>query len=138
MGDIAIVQMDRIAIRRGIITVTFLERKPSVPQGVALKSAKGFIKLSNGRKEKLVYVWDEEHLPKTVDHEVSCPDGELRIWNIYKANSEKDVRKADAWTNNAGMIVEDITSQKRRYRCSNGIGEFDPTDLILEIAWQPL
>jgi hypothetical protein len=134
-GNVA-VQMDRIPIKCGTVTVSFLSAKSPAAQGVAFKSAKGGIKLSDGKKVKLVYVWDEKKLPKVVRHEVVCPDGVLRLWNIYKIGDERDLTRADAWTNNAGMVIDELGLNKRRYRCSDGLGEFDPDDLIFEVEWE--
>jgi len=128
--------MDRININQGIVNVRFLSRGGDHLQGVTLKSPKGYVRLSDGTGVGRVNIWDEPELPRFVKHQVFCPDGELRLWNIYKATSDPDHGQADAWTNNAGMLVDQLGKYARRYRCSDGIGEFNPEDIVFEIEWQ--
>jgi len=132
VGKNKVVQMDRIPIRRGKVTVTF--RRAVVDQGVALKSAKGGIRLSDGRDVPLLNIWSEPNLPLQVEHDVTCPDGGLRVWNIYRVRHPNGTTTEDAWTGNAGMIVEIVGSNRRYYRCSDGPGEFDPA-FEFEIQW---
>lgn len=133
IGSREVVQMDRIPIHNGIITVRF--RCAAADNGVALKAASGKIFLSDGRHVPLLHIWNELHLPLNVTHVVSCPNKELRIWNIYRSKHPDGSVTEDAWTGNAGMIVEMINSAHRRYRCSNGTGAFDPS-FEFEIKWR--
>jgi len=128
-----VIQMDRIPIKQGAITIRFISSEATKLQGVALKSPKGFIKLSDGSHARRVNVWYERDLPSSVRHEITCPDGELRVWNIYKVTTDEDRTRSEAWTNNAGMVVEDVSAAKRRYRCSDGLGDFSLADLTFEI-----
>jgi hypothetical protein len=133
-GD-TVTGIDKINIARGAVIVRFLHRSGAHLQGVALKSAKGYVRLSDGSEEKRVNIWDEPGLPRTIKHEVFCPNGELLLWNIYKATNIEERTQSDYWTNNAGMIIETVTDHCRRYRCSDGIGSFMPDDLVFEIEW---
>ena len=130
-------QMDRIPITEGIVSVVFVSRQNDIMQGVALGSKSGGIFLSDGSVVARVNIWDEVTLPRTVQHRVKCRDGELKIWNIYKATRDDDRTRADAWTNNAGMVVEVVSDTRRRYRCSDGIGAFDPNDFVFELVLEP-
>jgi len=129
-----IIQMDEISIRSGDITLAFLERNATAFCGVALKSTKGHIELSDKKKVTLLYVWDLPELSGAIQYKVDCPDGILKVWNIYKIDNDRDLTKAEAWTNNSGIIVEVLGVNRRRYRCSDGIGEFEP-EFIFEISW---
>jgi hypothetical protein len=128
----AIVQMDRLPIHDATVTLRFLRGQSG--NGVALKSANGFITLSDDRSSSLIHIWNEPNLPSEVTHFVRCPDGELRVWNIYHVQHPGGQVTEDAWTGNAGMIVENIAERKRHYRCSAGPGNFDP-NFEFEIEW---
>jgi hypothetical protein len=130
-----VVTLDRVKISRGHVVVTFTGTPGKIPNGIIIKSAKGHVLLSDKKKAKSVYIWDDIRLPRRVEHEVYCPNGELLIWNIYRVNPKDDITRADYWTNNAGMFVEQVAKTKRRYHCSDGIGDFDPTDLVFELEW---
>ena len=127
------VQMDRISLRRGVVAVHFISSPQSILQGVAFQSDKGAIKLSDGSGVKRVYIWHEMDLSPIIRHEVECPNRELKLWNVYKATTNPDRTIADAWTNNAGMIVQEISKERRRYYCSDGVGDFSKQDLVFEI-----
>lgn len=127
-----VVQMDRLPVHEARVTIKFLQGDGG--QGVALKSAKGSITLSDGHSASLVHIWNEPNLPSEVTHFVRCPDGELRIWNIYRVKHPTGEVTEDAWTGNAGMIVEHVAERKRHYRCSSGPGHFDP-NFEFEIEW---
>jgi len=137
IGEDIIVQQDIIDINRGVVDITFLSESGPVLCGLALKSAKGYIVLSDGSKRRLVFIWNQPNLPERTTHEVRCPDGQLRIWNIYQVN-KAELTKADYWTNNAGMVVELIGENQRKYSCSDGIGPFDKTDMVAVVHWREL
>jgi hypothetical protein len=131
-----VIQMDRVPIRAANVRIQFLKRTGKVPNGITIKSQKGHILLSDGEKVKGVNIWDQKDLPREVEHAVLCPDGQLLVWNIYHAIANEPLTRGEAWTGNAGMIIEKVSANKRRYRCSDGIGDFDPTDLVFELEWQ--
>lgn len=133
VGDTSVLQMDRIPIIRGRVKINFESASEECVSGVSLKSLKGSILLSNGEKVNRVNVWFEKGLPNEIIHQVECPDGELRIWNIYRIKHIDGSVTEDSWTNNAGMVLDCISGNTRKYRCSHGIGEFSNSDLIFEI-----
>lgn len=135
VGSQTVIQLDEIPIVQGEVVISFLARNTSMIQGVALKAPKGGVIRSDGKKTELLFIWDRTDLPKVVRHQVICPGGLLKIWNIYKIKDDGDLTKADAWTNNSGMVVSLLGQNKRRYCCSNGRGEFDPGDLKAEVTW---
>jgi hypothetical protein len=134
IGNDKVTQIDVIPLKKGVLSVKFETKPLSNPVGIALKSNKGFIKLSDGRKEKLVYVWNISELPNEVKHEVFSPDNQIKIWNIYQITAGNPLR-AEYWTNNAGMVVEVINDHERVYNCSDGIGAFDKTELKVRLNW---
>ncbi len=135
IGNDLVVQMDIIPVRKAIVTVTFISEASEIPMGIALKSNKGEIYLSNKKKEKTVYIWNLPDLPKVINHEVTCPDGILKVWNIYQITVGEPTH-ADFWTNNAGMIIEIINDKQRKYYCSDGIGAFNKQDLVFQLEWE--
>lgn len=127
-----VIQMDRIPLHDGTIDIRFKCALPN--HGVAIKATDGKIFLPNGKGFPLLHVWSELHLPLKVSYAVSCPTAELRVWNIYRINHLNGRVTEDAWTGNAGMIVEVVSSNIRRYRCSDGKGAFKPI-FEFEISW---
>jgi hypothetical protein len=130
-----VVQMDRLPIKKGRVRIRFLGGSSRVLCGIAIKSAKGHVVLSDGSRAKLVYIWNQAELPKSVEHDIFCPDGELRVWNIYRLHHSTGQTTIDSWTNNAGMIVADTGPHRRKYRCSDGLGDFNPDDFVFEVEW---
>lgn len=137
VGGYSVVQMDRIPITRGTVTVTFEQGNADLVCGVALKSAKGSILLPNGERVPLLHIWDEPGVSRTAPYEVDCKDGELRVWNIYRVQHASGLVTEDSWTGNAGMVVEHTGENRRRYRCSCGSGDFDPENQRVSIEWTP-
>lgn len=127
-----IIQMDRVPIRSAVVIVRLLNGWEN--QGVALKAHSGSILLSDGSNSGLVHIWADNGLSQTVSHSVDCPTGELRVWNIYRTTHPDGSTTEDAWTGNAGMIVDILSDRSRRYRCSDGKGLFDPS-FIFELDW---
>lgn len=133
-----VVLMDRIPIRAGSVRLEFLGEKATSDRGIAFKSDKGWIELSSGKRVSLLHTWDEPGLPRTVEHRVNCRDGELRVWNIYRTKHTSGLISVDAWTGNAGMIVNPLTENSREYACSSGPGGFDPSELLVRISWNEM
>lgn len=131
----SVVLMDRIPITTGKIRLEFIGPSGMADRGVALESSKGWIELSDGKKVRLLHTWDDPSLPRKVEHSVMCPDGELKVWNIYRTRHSSGLITVDAWTGNAGMLVKRIGDNCRDYACSSGPGEFDPSELIIRILW---
>lgn len=135
LGDCSVIQMDRIPIKSGIVSVEF-QGEPVGRYGVALKSAKGGIVLSDGRTAPLVHVWDEPDRPRKALHRIDCPDGELRVWNVYRTKHHNGEVTEDAWTGNAGMVVDYQGPNIRSYRCSSGLGAFNPDEFAFLLRWE--
>lgn len=133
----SIIQMDRIPLSSGKVTITF-QTPPRKPlQGVALKVSRGGLVLPDGKQVKLLYVWNSPGCPSAASYGVKSLDGELRLWNIYKLDERSEsLETAEQWTGNAGMIVEPISGFQKRYCCSNGVGAFTPDDLIFTALWE--
>ena len=134
VDGVEVVQMDRIAVRRGMVSVC--ANSACAGQGIALKAPSGAIRLSDGQEVPLLHIWFDPGLPLTVIHEVDCPDGELRVWNIYRTVHPNGAVTEDRWTGNAGMARVDAQPRRRRYRCFPGTARsFKPQlDVPIEVA----
>ncbi len=133
IGEFEVIQLDRISVGKGTVEIRFISTNSNYLEGVALQAQDGHLVLSDGSKTQRVYTWFEKTLPSTVTYEVESNEKELRVWNIYKASGSSDRTQADAWTNNAGMVVHANTPLKKRYHCSDGMGEFCMDNLVFEI-----
>jgi hypothetical protein len=134
VNGVEIVQIDRIAVRRG--KVRLVAKVAYEGQGIALKAPSGAIKLSDGREVSVLHIWFDPGLPLEVTHELDCPDGELRVWNIYRTVHPNGAVTEDAWTGNAGMVIAEKQPRRRHYRCSPGTAaSFNPQlEVTIEVA----
>lgn len=126
--------IDSIPLRKGTVTIEFLSEPAGRPMGVALKTPNGRINLTPDEDTTKLYTWNLPDLPKKVSYQAVTKDGILKLWNIYTIN-EFDPTRAEYWTNNAGMVIENIHDRKRCYYCSSGDGEFDKTNIVFTIEW---
>jgi hypothetical protein len=125
LDGVEVVQMDRIAVRHGVVSVS--TNSACAGQGIALKAPSGAIRLSDGQAVPLLHIWFDPGLPLAVAHEVDCREGELRVWNIFRTVHPNGAITEDKWTGNAGMAIVDAQPRRRRYRCSPGTAEsFNP------------
>lgn len=109
-----VVQMDIIPIKEGIVSVQFVTANRT-DVGLALKAKGGSIKLSDGKKVKLIHIWCDPRLPSVAEHAVCCPAGELRLWNIDRTYHKSGLVTEDSWAGNAGMIVKQRSEYSREY-----------------------
>ena len=137
VGEWEVVHHDRIAIRRGFVRLVFLS-PPDWGQGVCLELRKGFIALSDGSKVRRLHTWHEPEYISEVEYRVSCPEGELVVYNIFRHKGMDDTIYIGHNTGNAGMVLLDEALHYRRYGCSGFRlnQEFSPTDIEFEIDWQ--
>jgi hypothetical protein len=131
-----LIRMDRLPIHHGRVDITFEPPQAGpVHQGIALKSPEGHLLLGDGSTARLLFVWNLPQLPVQVSYPVSCPAGELRVWNIYKDRAFENDLRADYWTGSASMKVTPMEGDQRLYQCGDGYGDFSLTDLVFTIAW---
>ena len=135
-----VAQIDRLPLTDAQVTVRFCSPPKDAPlQGVRLNAGKGgTITLSDSSTSQTLYVWHAVTLPPEATHRVHCANGTLIVCNIYGMEHRPGFVTEDCWTGNAGMEVLESTATMRRYRCSDGVGDFDPTDLEFEISWNAL
>ncbi|MCC6699388.1 MAG: hypothetical protein IT365_27430 [Candidatus Hydrogenedentes bacterium] len=134
IGNMKVIQCDRLAISKGIVKLRFLSEATG-KQGVALKAKKGGIRMSDGKRVQRLNIWHETNLPPNVEYEVECPTGELTLWNIYRMQHPDGSMTEDEWTGNAGMIIVEQKNGYRRYGCSDSFDTFSPANLEFEVEW---
>ncbi|MCA8911894.1 MAG: hypothetical protein KDB82_09330 [Planctomycetes bacterium] len=116
--------------------VEFLDSESERPGGVRIEVPGGLIHLPDGSASKLLYVWDEQGLARRVSYDVESPSGEVLISNLYRIRHNSGLVTEDGWTGNAGMVVTKKSKKKRLYRCSDGMGEFNPNDHVFTVGWR--
>ncbi len=96
-------------------------------QGLRIKATKGTIQV-NGQSQTDIILWADTS-PASVELTIHAKNGcELKAWNVWRRD---DI--AQAWIGNAGMLidkVDDVVTLK----CSDGIGEADFTDLVVQLV----
>jgi hypothetical protein len=131
-----VMAVDRIPIQRGIVEIEFTSFIPG--QGVQLDAGKkGKIWLSDGSTTVRVRILAHSSLPNLASHKVACPEGILSVYNVYELRYTSGQPYHSMWSGNAGMIVEEVAPFVRKYRCSQGPGDFSPGDLEFTLRWAP-
>lgn len=133
VGTDSVFQMDRLPIKEGRVFIKFITQNED--WGLALKSTKGSVILAEGEKVKLLYIWSDPMYEAEVSYDVKCPDGELKVWNIYRTKHSSGMVTVDQWTWNSGMILEKETPSSRHYRACCELGPFTP-NFQFEISWK--
>jgi hypothetical protein len=135
IDGVVIKQSDLIPIFKGKVTIRFIGGSDG-NCGIRLKAKQGKIALTNGSSADIVDTWQSKELPPEITYLVHCPEGQLRLWNIYRTAHPNGLTTEDMWTGNAGMVLLSERPNVRRYGCSHGgIGRFNPKSLIVEVQW---
>lgn len=118
-----IAKMERVRIRR----VSAVE---SPTQALRLMVDGGTL-FVNGQQLTDVVLWADTS-PSIVEMEVQPKKrrATLKVWNAWR-----DDGVMQAWLGNAGMLVED-TAQGVLLRCSDGIGDADFSDLLVDLSFE--
>lgn len=129
------VQMARIPCRNGdAFRIRLSNPLGRLGQGVSLSLREGHMTV-NDRDSRDVVLWTQT-APESVDVVVnSLTNGtdELLVWNCWRGPQDQTM----AWLGNAGMVVTDQNDKRWVLECSDGSGEPNFDDLIVEIARVP-
>ncbi len=110
--------------------VEFLSWTPERVQGVNLRTKHGLLEV-NEVQSSAISLWVDSAPPLV---EVVCVkdpgDGLVVVSNQWRRSDGVE----DEWTNNAGMIVDD-SDNRVVLRCSDGIGEPNFDDLMVELRF---
>lgn len=112
------------------VGVEFSHRGSKLRQGIRLKIRGGDLEV-NGVSGPDVVLWQGASLHR-VDVLVRWTEHgarSLRVWNCWEVNGVMH-----AWLGNAGMRVERVPGGVVVLRCSDGLGDPDFEDLVVELA----
>ena len=94
--------------------------------GLRIKVVKGEIEV-NGQRHPEVILWADTS-PESVSLSVISKSGcEMKAWNVWRADD-----LVQAWVGNAGLVISEV-DHVITLECSDGAGEVDFTDLIVQI-----
>lgn len=112
-----------------VVRLAFISSSAPLRQGIRLKSSGGSI-LVNDQSLQDVVLW-EGSAPAVVEMRLQWEGSlnrSLRVWNCWERNGV-----TDAWTGNSGMRVEVREHGVFILQCSDGDGDPDFSDLVVEI-----
>lgn len=132
--------LDRIEIPASVLVhVEFVGEKYFLNSAAVIAVRKpDKIYLSDGSTAIAVAIWDELDLPRQVVHRVVSERHCLEVYHKYRIFHSSDFVTEDSFTGNAGMHVVEMSENRRRYECSNGVGPISLDDLVFEVWWEPL
>jgi hypothetical protein len=103
-----------------------IRSKEQPVSGLRLKAANGKIEV-NGQRQSEIILWTDTS-PESVEISVISKSGcELKAWNVWKTESV-----VQAWVGNSGIIVAE-EKETIRLECSDGSGEADFSDFVVEL-----
>jgi hypothetical protein len=123
----------RVPVRGGDrVRVRFVSARSRWPQGVQLLTRKGEL-LEGGIQGRAALLWNIQGKgERTVDVIARGGPIELQIWNVWQYEDGQ----TQAWVNNAGLVVEK-RADAMVLRCSDGYGEPDFSNLVVEVTITP-
>ncbi|WP_148134548.1 hypothetical protein [Candidatus Formimonas warabiya] len=129
-----VVMAKKIPVKSGQeVEIEILRFNGDSKQGfeVSIDQRKGYIEV-NGQKLNSPIFWTDT-APRTFSFKCfpKKTEGIMGIWNVWKNIEYKE--NTDAWIGNAGLYVERIDDEKTILHCSNGIGDVNFDDLVLQI-----
>lgn len=98
------------------------------PQGVVVKAIGAELRTNGVRSSTMGLWWP--NAPDVVEFDVigRRPSAVIRFWNTWRHTSGVE----HAWTGNSGVVVEQLDG-RIRLCCSDGVGEIDLGDLVVDI-----
>jgi len=110
-----------------VLDVHFIRANTAIRQALRIAVDHGTI-LVNGQLLRDVIMWTDTAPPRE-RLEVRPEDAQCRVtvWNAWEDGGMQ------AWIGNCGLLVEPISSGVR-LRCSDGVGEPDFNDLVVEVV----
>lgn len=118
----------QIAPGRHLLEIQRKSAKENPTQGLRLKLGSGEL-LINGQILSDVVLW-ADNSPDAIEVAIQAKKATvLKIWNVWSVEGTMH-----AWIGNAGMLVEESDGHLL-FRCSDGIGEVDFSDLIVSATF---
>ncbi|WP_162940313.1 hypothetical protein [Gryllotalpicola protaetiae] len=111
------------------MTIRFRSAIPHPPQGFRLRIRGGALGIESTRTDDVV-LW-QDTAPNEIRVQIAWESKQgrsLRIWNTWRVNGV-----TQAWLLNAAMRVDLDDRGVLRFRCSDGVGAPDFSDLVAEV-----
>lgn len=112
------------------LLVRFLSTKSVPVQGLRLKVDSGHM-LVMGQRLTSMDLWTDTAPDCTELVFETAEPTTFKAWNIWRNQS---YGHADAWIGNSGMVIE-RADESVTIRASDVQGEFDPSDLVVELVF---
>lgn len=113
------------------ISIRRVKSKEAPISGLRLKATAGKIEV-NGQQHSEIILWADTS-PEDVLITTSCEsDSELKAWNVWRIDD-----LIQAWVGNAGLVV-DAHNHSITLRCSDGVGDVDFDDFVVQIELKGL
>ena len=114
-----------------LVQVHFVRSNPTVREGLSISIKKGML-VVNGQPIRDSIIWTDT-APAQFDILCKPPKSGamLHIWNAWDQNGI-----LQSWLGNAGMLIEEV-GESVILRCSDGLGEPDFEDLVVELGFAP-
>jgi hypothetical protein len=109
------------------IRVTFERTCSEWRQGVGLK-APGAVEVAGQTINGPILLW-EDTAPTETEIRILAPAGQLQVKNVWDTGDGV----THSWHHGAAMIVEELGSGGRRYRCNDGHPDEDFDDIVFRI-----
>jgi hypothetical protein len=113
------------------LRLTFVAAKQTPRQGVQLRMRGGTL-VTDGHEGSDIVLW-QDRSPRRVSIDVRCAGPRkprLKLWNVWRGGLDV----TQAWLGNAAIQLDgNPTSGSFRIRCSDGLGEPNFDDLILQV-----
>ncbi|MBF6651214.1 MULTISPECIES: hypothetical protein [unclassified Methylobacter] len=111
-----------------IFTIKILSHSEEIVQGVHIKGAKGKFEV-NGQLYPEIILWTDT-CPAEIPIKFSSKSDEtVKFWNVWRNKNT-----THAWIGNAGLCINE-EENKILLECSDGIGDVNFNDLVVEIKF---
>ncbi|WP_062645627.1 hypothetical protein [Streptomyces maremycinicus] len=113
---------------RAVLSFTSFTDRPV--QGVCLAMSEGELEI-NGLRTSTACMWTDATPVKVDIRFLRFPNSSasLKVWNCWRGRTGT----TDAWTENAGLVVQDAGDGVYRFACSAGVGPAAFTDLTFDL-----
>ncbi|MEO6146413.1 MAG: hypothetical protein ABIT70_05070 [Sulfuriferula sp.] len=106
-----------------------ISQNSAVAQGLRIKLDNGELEI-NGQQLKDIVIWADTSPDEVQVRVIGKSNVGVKVWNVWRYGD-----LMQAWTGNAGIQIEEKNGLVR-LSCSDGVGEPDFTDLIVQIEFE--
>jgi hypothetical protein len=118
-----------------LFTARVIKCDQQIRQGITLRVEPGKIEFQGAKHKSVICWYDHEPWTMAADLLPARETSKLFVWNSWSAFAV-----TEAWTGNAGMVVEepDADSDLWIARCSAGVGPVNFDDFVFTFAIKPI